>query len=262
MRRLNERLDVHDFFQRLRRASERILFVDYDGTLAPFAARAELAVPYPGVAGILNEIAGSGSSIVVLVSGRDLSDMQVPLAHIRATEVWASHGWQHTRAGGPRIDYTPDGVQCAALDRADRDARALEALGARVERKPGSVAVHWRGLDPITVEVVVGELRCRWPAHETNGLDVLEFDAGLELRSRRRTKGHAVSETLDARGRSAVSAYLGDDLTDEDAFRAMQGRGISALVRSRWRPTSADLWLTPPRGLIKFLRAWHSSASP
>jgi trehalose-phosphatase len=262
MRRLRSDIDLAVFFRRLRGAPERVLFVDYDGTLAPFNARPEFAVPYPSVARLLNEIAASGSSRVVLVSGRKLSDMDTPLTHIQASEVWASHGWQHSRRGGPRVDYQPDGMQCELLDRAERDARSLEALGARVERKAGSVAVHWRGVDAISTDVVIGELRCRWPVYESHGLAVLEFDGGVELRSGSRTKAHAVNETLASGNGGAVCAYLGDDLTDEDAFRALQGRGVSALVRRQWRPTSADLWLLPPRDVVRFLQNWRASAGP
>jgi len=51
-------------------------------------------------------------------------------------------------------------------------------------------------------------------------------------------------------------AYLGDDSTDESALRAMLGRGISVLVRPKWRPTAAQFWLKPPEELLDFLGLW------
>ncbi len=56
--------------------------------------------------------------------------------------------------------------------------------------------------------------------------------------------------------RETVFAYLGDDRTDEDAFCALQGRGLNVLVRRERRPTAADLWLEPPEDLLWFLRHW------
>ena len=54
-----------------------------------------------------------------------------------------------------------------------------------------------------------------------------------------------------------VASYLGDDLTDEDAFRALKGRGLSVLVRNELRETLADIWLKPPGELIDFLLKWN-----
>ncbi|MBU1936081.1 trehalose-phosphatase, partial [bacterium] len=54
----------------------------------------------------------------------------------------------------------------------------------------------------------------------------------------------------------ATVAYLGDDLTDEDAFRVLKGKGLGVLVRPEFRPTTADLWLQPPDDLIEFLKNW------
>jgi trehalose-6-phosphatase len=56
---------------------------------------------------------------------------------------------------------------------------------------------------------------------------------------------------------SAVSiAYLGDDQADEEAFRALQNRGLRILVRPEWRETAADVWLRPPEELVDFLFQW------
>jgi trehalose 6-phosphate phosphatase len=52
------------------------------------------------------------------------------------------------------------------------------------------------------------------------------------------------------------AAYLGDDATDERAFRAISGRGLSVLVRPSWRQTAAELWLRPPEELLDFLNRW------
>jgi trehalose-6-phosphatase len=55
-------------------------------------------------------------------------------------------------------------------------------------------------------------------------------------------------------------AYLGDDLTDEDAFRALKPRGLAVLVRAVLRDTSADVWIRPPRGLLHFLERWRDAS--
>jgi trehalose-phosphatase len=93
-------------------------------------------------------------------------------------------------------------------------------------------------------------------AVEDHGLHLLPFDGGLELRARGKNKGDAVSTILQESGSEVAAAYLGDDQTDENAFRAIKGRGVAILVRADPRPTVADIWLRPPEELGRFLRDW------
>jgi trehalose-6-phosphatase len=77
----------------------------------------------------------------------------------------------------------------------------------------------------------------------------------MELRSGH-NKGDAVRMLLEELPNDAPVAYLGDDATDEDAFHALLDRGLCVLVRPRWRPSSAHLWLRAPTNLRRFLTAW------
>jgi trehalose-phosphatase len=78
----------------------------------------------------------------------------------------------------------------------------------------------------------------------------------VEVRASQADKGDAVRAILREMDPNAPAAYLGDDNTDESAFRAIQGRGLSVLVRPRWRQTAARLWLKPPDELLDFLARW------
>ena len=62
-------------------------------------------------------------------------------------------------------------------------------------------------------------------------------------------------------GADGVAAFLGDDLADEAAFRAIAGLGLGALVRPDFRPTAADAWLRPPREVLAFLERWRQAAT-
>ncbi len=61
-------------------------------------------------------------------------------------------------------------------------------------------------------------------------------------------------------GSGAAVAYLGDDRTDEDAFRELNGKGLSVLVRKEQRPTAAEIWIEPPAELLDFLEKWRRTA--
>jgi trehalose-phosphatase len=185
--------------------------------------------------------------------------MAAPLAHIPSHDAWGSHGWQRRKAGAKPVSFRPKPTERRRLDAAEAEISGVRALGARVERKAGSLAVHWRGLDALSTEVVRERVREAWGPFERGGLECLEFDGGVELRARSRTKGSAVAHALGESSPRAVCAYLGDDRTDEDAFEAVRPRGIGVLVRPALRPTRADLWLEPPRELVEFLRRWRAA---
>jgi hypothetical protein len=87
-----------------------------------------------------------------------------------------------------------------------------------------------------------------------------DFDGGIELRAAGRNKGDVVRTLAAEAGPDAALAYLGDDLTDEDAFRAMPDHGAAVLVRERLRPTAANLWVRPPAELLAFLGRWHAAS--
>jgi trehalose-phosphatase len=151
---------------------------------------------------------------------------------------------------------TPAPAQRRALQRADR---ALQAAGLvdRVETKPSGIAVHWRGLSSGERSSIEDKVQAiAEPLVREYGLELLPFDGGLEIRAGNRNKGDAVSAILAESGAGVAAAYLGDDQTDENAFRAIKGHGLAVLVRAEPRPTMADAWLRPPEELGHFLREW------
>lgn len=125
----------------------------------------------------------------------------------------------------------------------------------RLELKAASIAVHWRGLSARDTEQVRKLIARAW-AGLSPALVLLPFDHGLELRLSECTKARAVSTVLAMMPTSTVTAYLGDDFTDEDGFIAIHSRGLAVLVRPQLGETVADLWLTPPNKLLEFLDRW------
>ena len=132
-------------------------------------------------------------------------------------------------------------------------------MGGLFEDKPNAVVMHWRGASTHKAHVIEKQTRQLFePVAQMDGLRLLEFEAGLELRVGR-DKGGAVEAILSEADPDAPVAYLGDDLTDEAAFRAVNAvgaRGLSALVRRELRETAAAIWLRPPVELRGFLTEW------
>jgi trehalose-phosphatase len=192
---------------------------------------------------------------IVIVSGRRLVDLRGPLARIPHEEVWATHGWERLLANGARLDYDPGPSARRQLMLAEPAARRLWHMGARVERKNASVAIHWRGLPDAHASYVREAISSYWGEFDGD-VEMLPFDGGMELRARGRTKGDAVREAMSESAPGTVFAYLGDDFTDEDAFEAVGASGAAVLVRPELRPSQADMWLRPPDELLAFLDRW------
>ncbi len=259
---LNERQEqLSHFFERLRAASQRILLLDYDGTMAPHCVHPEKALPYPGVREILDNLMQANHTRVIIISGRWTIDL-VPLLGLRQTpEIWGSHGWEQLMPNGEyHIARITDGALKNLVD-ADDWTQEVEVLGARRELKPGGLAIHWRGLAPQQIADIRSKVNEMWVTQQLHkNLIWHEFDGGIELRAPGRDKGKVVQMLLTQIEEHAAIAYLGDDLTDEDAFKAIHGRGIGVLVRPTFRTTAANFWLKPPKELLEFLWQWQEAS--
>ena len=247
-----------------------LLLLDYDGTLAPFQVDRFKAQPWPGVRELLQKIQRQGSTRIRVVSGRPAREVAKLLALDPVPETWGLHGSERLHSDGTcELERLPPETQ-ARLDALSNKLHR-DSFGGLFEYKPNAAVMHWRGASPqkaAEIEACTRELF--EPLAQIEGLTLLKFESGLELRAGR-DKGAAVSAILREAAAGAPlddpSAYLGDDFTDEAAFRAVDsspGPHLSALVRREWRETAADTWLHPPEELITFLERWLKAveASP
>jgi trehalose-phosphatase len=255
------------FFAGLAGASRSQLLLDYDGTLAPFVEDRLHAVMYLGVRDRLVRLltlqGSRPAASVAFVSGRKAHELQSLLSIGFPVEIWGSHGREHLAADG---SYTVEPLT-------KYEQRGLDALGSALEReydpamlewKPNSVAVHWRGVESRQDDIAntMTQLFSQFANNGQDGrLELLPFDGGIELRAGQLNKGHAVERILADLPDDRFAAFLGDDLTDEDAFRVLRSRGeenrnLAVLVRGEARESYAQLWLKPPKELLQFLDGW------
>jgi trehalose-phosphatase len=246
--------------QRLRSAPRSVLMLDYDGTLAPFHIDRFAATPYPGVEDRLATLSGLSRVRLVLVSGRSARELRDLLPPCIKAEIWGSHGQEQLKTDEAYQLFALEPVQQAALEQVGLEMSTL-GFSETLEVKPASLAIHWRTFDAATQERVRSLVQSIFARlKDTGGLQLLPFDGGLELRSTDRTKGTAVKEILVQEAPALPAAYLGDDLTDEDAFAAMGSGGYSILVRTEVRESWARFWLRPPEELLGFLDEWIANS--
>ena len=244
------------FFESFEGAVTPLLMLDYDGTLAPFRVDRFKARPWGGVRELLTRIQRQGQTRIVVITGRPAEEI-APLLGIEPTpEVWGLHGAERLLPNGRRnLKHAPPRTKAKLGELHARLKR--DPLGGLFEQKSNAAVMHWRGVPAEKARLIEQRTRELFePLAEMYGLKLLEFEAGLELRAGPE-KGDAVKTLLQETGRGKQpAAYLGDDFTDEGAFRAIEGRGLGVLVRRERRETAASIWLRPPEELRIFLTRW------
>ena len=249
---------LENFFSSLRSAQAPLLLLDYDGTLADFRVDRFTARPWSGVRELLTQIQNDGRTQIRVITGRPAIEINQLLQLPSPVEVWGLHGAERLFADGRREMQQVSPEARHKLDELRVLLRA-DAFGGLFEDKPNAAVMHWRGHSPQRAKIIEQKSRALFePAAQVKGLSLLPFESGIELRAGR-DKGGAVRAIVDQIGAGNPVVFLGDDLTDEPAFRAvnrMTTPHISVLVRRALRETDAQIWMKPPEDLRWFLRQW------
>jgi trehalose 6-phosphate phosphatase len=224
-------------------ASRRPLLIasDYDGVLSRLVGDPSAAVPEPGVSEVLARLAAVDGVTVAMVSGRGVRDLQETSGFTGELRWVGSHG---AELDGP--------LTGELADRRDALVRRLEPVvrgvpGARLEVKPASVAVHVREVaDRLAavalledVDALADPSLTKKPGKEVLELAVTAADKGTALRRLRAETG------------AAGALYLGDDVTDEDGFRALEPGDVTVKVGEG--ATSARYRVTDVPGAVAVL---------
>jgi trehalose-phosphatase len=235
------------------RGDQLAVFLDYDGTLTPIVSRPDQAVLTDSTRAILRALAAKMP--VAILSGRDLEDVRKRVA-IDAMVYAGSHGFD---IAGPRGLRRQEATKfLPALDAAEKELQEKLAgiAGALIERKCFSIAAHYRNVnesDFPELERAVSDVAARHRQLRTmEGKEVYELLPNTDW-----DKGKAVLWLLDNLGLEHGKVrpiYIGDDRTDEDAFRALGQRGAGILVSEQPRSTAAHYALKNPAEVERFLQ--------
>ena len=236
-----------------RRGDRLAVFLDYDGTLTRIVSHPEDAWLSDSMRQTLRSLAARVP--VAILSGRDLDDVRGRV-HVDGIVYAGSHGFDIAGAGGLRREL--GAAYLPVLDAAETELReALDEIpGAQLERKHFSVAAHYRNVNEneafkvaLAVDAVTAKHR---ELRRMDGKKVYELLPDIDW-----NKGKAVLwllETLGLERRNVLPIYIGDDRTDEDAFRAIEKRGVAILVSEQPQITAASYWLNNPEDVERFLQ--------
>jgi trehalose 6-phosphate synthase len=254
-------LNSHSHWVGLARHSPLGILVDLDGTLVPFAERPALARPAADLVDFLDVLASSPGLVLAVVSGRSRTEVETFFGNAQSLWLAAEHGAFLRGDGGWRSILEGDSAEIEELHRTLAEI-ASRNPGALVERKSASVAFHFRlvprrAAPALRVEAEAAcdaWLRAHPGYHRLAGAEV------LEVRPVAANKSAAVPWIREKGGQDTRIVALGDDVTDEDMFRALGARDEAILVApSIVRPTAAHWVLAAADEVVQFLR-WLEAA--
>jgi trehalose 6-phosphate phosphatase len=244
-----------DHVEEIAGAGDRSLavFLDYDGTLTPVVSHPEKALLSDSIRQTLQALATRTS--VAILSGRDLDDVHQRL-NIAAIVYAGSHGFDIAGPRGLRKEVATEFLPKLDMVEKELGQKLAGVPGAHLERKRFSIAAHYRNVkasDVPKLERAVSEVAARHPELRTiAGKKVYELQPNIDW-----DKGRALMwllESLRLDQQEMFPIYIGDDLTDEDAFRAVHHRGAGIVVSEQPRPTAASYSLKDPKEVERFLR--------
>lgn len=240
------------------RFGKSFFLTDYDGTLAPFSVDRMKACPYPEVKDLLQKIIYDTGTYVSVISGRPALEVYELLDIKPSPEIWGSYGLDRVN---------PEGVyERTELDQSARRwlemmrvSAAVSTYREKIEIKPFSIALHWRGMEPNKIKEMK---RCFLEEFEsfrnTSELLFSDFDGGIELSLSVANKSRVIDHILPNGKNDYFAVYMGDDFSDEEIFKDFNKRenSIGILTRKKWRESNADYWLVPPEDVVWFMEKW------
>jgi trehalose 6-phosphate phosphatase len=246
--------DLQSALAELARVPVLLVALDFDGVLAPIVAVPSEARPLPRSAAAVGALATVPGTTVALVSGRGLADLAAVSGFGTPVRLVGSHGGEFD--DGAAV-LTPEQQQ-----RLDALTAELQALvdgepGVALEHKPAGVAVHVRTA-PAEVGARVLEAVRTGPATRP-GVEPTPGKAVLDLAVLDVSKGVAVDLLRERLGAGAV-LYVGDDVTDETAFRRLRDGDVGVKVGEGG--TAAGYRVAAPEDVADLLERLLAARAP
>ena len=261
-------LDHLDSFSQILSADCVGLFSDFDGTLTPIFDDPRDTALSPAMRDTLSELSKK-LDLLAVVSGRDVRTLW-EMVGLKSVTYVGNHGLEEWRAGGARVEYGAQ-VSDGLLEDVEKGVAGIGVSGLSLEDKGMSVAVHYRNApDPTAARSAVTQVLKTLAA--TRGLEVREGKMVLEVGPGAGVNKGTAVDRLVGEFELTGAIFLGDDVTDCDAFDALHElirekglKGAAVAVVDEETPGAvlrkADYRLSGAEEVEEFLR-WMAYSSP
>jgi len=229
------------------KASQRLLLLDYDGTLVPFCADPQEASPSHTFLLLLTELSADPKNKVYIISGRDSSSLENWLGHLPIGLI-AEHGLKIRHAGSAWMapPHPLENVTGFATVDSVMQQYVSQCPGSFIEKKDFSLAWHYRGVELNIGSLKAGQLHQSLLQNiDLTNLSVLNGHKVVEVKSANVNKGEAV-RMLSLHYAAEFILCVGDDQTDEDMFRVLQTKPNTYTIKVGSEPSLAGYNLLTP----------------
>lgn len=219
-----------------------VIFLDYDGTLSPIVPRPEDAVLSDKMRETIKEL--SEKITLAVVTGRDKQDVENRVG-LKQLIYAGSHGYIISGPDGMEMEHPDSKKIIPHLDEIEKEVKQYleeRTEGTQLDRKRYAIGIHYRnareGDEKVVFEIVDTILAKHKGFKKGEGKKIIEIKPDIDWH-----KGKAVNWILDALNLSdnnnVIPVYIGDDITDEDAFETLKDKGIGIMVGGHGKKTAA-----------------------
>lgn len=239
---------------------ELLLCLDFDGTLSPIVKRPDAARLPAKTKALLEKISGLRSIKSAIISGRALSDVQRRTG-IKSIIYAGNHGLEIS-GPGIRLKVIKDSYKSRIAEIYATIKRDISIGGVIIENKKDTISVHFRMASPIMTGAIRKLLKNAVKPHlKEKKVQISEGKKVIEIKPRINwNKGKAVKWILNFyKKKLYLPLYIGDDTTDEDAFRVLKKNGLSVYVGGRTTKFSAGYFLYDTKEVYRFLSSVYKT---
>jgi trehalose 6-phosphate synthase/phosphatase len=251
--------NIRAMAERYRRSQSRLILLDYDGTLVPFADHPRAAKPPPAIIDLLSRLAADARNEIVIISGRDRRSMQDWFDHLPLAFAVEHGAWIKERNSEWKL---------ASSHATSWKEKLLPLLEMYVDRLPGafiedkdfSLVWHYRAADPEQAMVVAREIADDLLSFTGNiDVQIVQGSKTVEIRSAGINKAKAAQLWLSKEDCDFILA-IGDDSDDEDIFRVLPAHAHS--VRVGIARTGAQFNLRESWEVVRLLEELSAARAP
>lgn len=237
-----------------------LLFLDYDGTLTPIAETPEKAVISHETRELVRRLSESDRCSLAIISGRALKEIK-KIVGINGLIYVGNHGLE---IEGPKIKFeSPVSPRFKFVLKELKNALSknfLKINGAFVEDKGLTLSIHYRlssKIDELALRNILYEISQPYLVKKeialTRGKKIFEIKPPIRWDKGKACLWLLARQRFILKGKEIIPIYIGDDVTDEDAFCALKGKGLTVFV-GKAALSSAKYYLNDTGEVIKFLR--------
>ena len=229
-------------------AKNRLLLLDYDGTLVEFNEKPNLAIPSPQLLKTIEKLIQQPNTDVVIISGRDQLFLDKWFGKMKLTLV-AEHGYFiKNEKWTEKLNNNKEWIQnLLPIFNSFTD----RTPGTFVEEKQNSLVWHYRKTDPELANNRAVELKTVIKSLAPESISLMDMDKAIEITNSQFNKGTAVSDIISKKNYD-FTLCIGDDVTDENMFINLNEEAYTLKVGKK--TTAAKYYIKNPVEVKKLLK--------